>query len=1482
VSRSLRLVGYITIGIAAGLLVAVFAISLLSRTEWGLERTRRFVVRWLEDRVEGELRVGRITGPGLLAGVRIHDFGIVDPRGRPFLKTDSLELAYDWRTLLAGRIVLNRVVLYAPEIYLERLPGDTLWNYEHVFPPGDGVPPADRSLIMFTDARVVDGLAVVRMPWEPDGPVAPADTARMILEPVPGGLVRTMRFEALNARLNRVIWESPIEQGRLFDVQSLQTRGFVWTDPFVIRDARGTVTMRDSVVSFDMPEVRLPASEAGVLGQVVVRRGGNDLDIRVDGRRLQFADLHWLYPNLPDEGGGSLVLRIQSQPDGTLWLAENARLQAPGTNLAGSFGVVTGDTLYFTRVDLRASPLDVNLLEQILPGGLPVDGLLIGTIEVRGPLSALETSGDLRFDGNDGRDADVAWRGVLDVRDRSRIAARWMNADVRRLELALLSAFNRSIALTGTVSGRLDGAGTAGRMSFNAAVQHTSAAGSSSFDGGGSISGFGSGRRYDLTFTAAPAALSDLATLVPALGGFEGELRGPLHVEGRADSLAFSAALSTPAGDVDIEGRIDGAGSTRRLRLEARSDAFVLSALRADLPNTPLAGALTTDVRGNDLADAIGTLQLRIDSATVAGLPLGPLHAGGHLDAGLLVVDSAALLTPAGVARARGTIGLVATRNGELEAAFSSESLTPLEPYFFGGVVDAEQPRLAGRLDALVHARGWIGALTLDGRARADDLVYGGTRAARATLVVDAATGDGPAHFDVSAGADSLVVFAHPMQNARLAVSGTTDSLEVAVDASDDGVQRLLGRAGVRRSDDATLLHVGDFAIGGASPWQLTNPVGVTLRDGAADVGRIVLERHAGGRAVAGGRLGFARNGTASEASAPALDFSLELNDVPFTEVLAALRSAEQGAGTVDGTLRIGGTALDPFVSAELNARDVLYGEMRVDRAFAEIGYAGLGMALHAEAQYAGRSFVAAGGSVPLDLRLARVAERRLDQPLRVTVTADSMPPALPLALLDGFTNVSGRIDGVLEIGGTTLNPSLSGGFALRNVSTDWDVSGVRYSGMNGDLRLEQGRLLRVDVTSQASDPRQRTARSVTPATAGGAGTVRGTLDFADLGDPLFDLRFTADRAYAARRRDVEAAVSGEIRLGGRYSRPEISGALRVEQGVLYIDELYRQYLIVGLALDDLGMLSNVDTSLVAVRPLVAGSANPFLRNLQIRNIQVAVANDAWLRSRDMDVEVSGNLNVSFDRTEEDLRLIGALNVDRGTYTLYYPPLQSRRFQVREGSIDFPGTPGIDPNLGITAVYRARASGEPLDILAVVTGTLQNPRVRLSSDVQPPYSESDLASYLFFGVPSWEVAGGGGPGTADVRAVAGLGLNALRPSVLGYASSGLQTLVQSAGLLDYVGLTAGESTAGDNALLSGTQLELGRYFWGSSLFVGYSQRLGALTSDPAVRVEWRFQPEYSLELFAEDRFARTPGFGLRTEPALRKVYGFSLFREWGY
>src|SRR5690606_31586134 len=232
--------------------------------------------------------------------------------------------------------------------------------------------------------------------------------------------------------------------------------------------------------------------------------------------------------------------------------------------------------------------------------------------------------------------------------------------------------------------------------------------------------------------------------------------------------------------------------------------------------------------------------------------------------------------------------------------------------------------------------------------------------------------------------------------------------------------------------------------------------------------------------------------------------------------------------------------------------------------------------------------------------------------------------------------------------------------------------------------------------------------------------------------------------------------------------------------------------------------------------------------NLAVRDTRVRVGPGSWIRSSEMNVEVTGDLTVAFDRRRDDLIITGVLEAQRGTYDLTYPPFQTRRFDVREGTVEFPGTPGLDPTLAITAVYRARsglAQGDPIDILAQLSGSLQAPRVRLTSEEQPPISESDLASYLFFGVPTYalDISGSSGGG-----GLTNLGVGTLAPTVLGSAASLLQNLAQRYGLVDYVGLTAAENSAltpqqGRLKPITDTNLEVGRY-WGP-FYIAATQRL---------------------------------------------------------
>ncbi|HEX7089616.1 MAG TPA: translocation/assembly module TamB domain-containing protein [Longimicrobiales bacterium] len=1491
--RAARIALVVLAALALGLAIAAIAVHVLTETQFGAERVRSFVVGQIEQRIQGEVRIGRIRPGGLLGGAAIEDFRLVGPRGEPFIRADSVRVRYDLGNLLAGRWIFRDVVLYAPAIVLERLPGDTAWNYEYAFadttPDDDGPAP----FILIEDARIVDGTITVRTPWEPrpGEVVEPEDTARLILQPAPRafgpgtGLVREVRFEDVDAVLPRVLWSSPIEEGRLFQVASLSTRGYLYEDPFVLTGFRGTVTQRDSLVSIDARDLRLPDSRATGVGRFINGDERDLYDLKIEGKEIAFRDLQWLYPDFPDEGGGTARIRIESlQPQGTLWMIEDARIRAPSTEMAGSFGIVTGDTLYFTHVRLRASPLDLQLLSDVLPGDLPLQGLLVGTVEVDGPISALETRGDVRISITVPvrNSSTIRWSGTIGLGQP--VALRGVRATVTGLDLALLTAVGLDPGLAGTISLEVTADGRLDRgIEFAGQLRHGIADGPATVLRGEGRLALAPGRRtIDASLEAQPLALEALAAALPSLGRLRGEVRGSLSVSGSLADLRVAGALETSAGPMELDGRFDLENAEPRYTAEGRVMAFRLDKIISGLPETTADASFHLEGQAAGLTAARADLRLDLEAARFDGLPVhgGVLRA--RLEDGLAHVDTLELATSAGRIAADGAFGLVPERAGTLHLAVTADSLAALDAVLFadslafalGGTASA---RVGGTLRLAADLTGSVHGFQAEGEAELAAARYLGTRAAAAAVRFSGnGIGTDSLRIEATVTADSLG-FGERLLSA-VAAEATYTALgagEVRVDARAPGGQTYRAAAHFQRAGGGLEAELREVAIAAhGAGWTLDSLAAIRFDATGLAMTPLVLRRNDGaGRIRMHGRLPWVATGAADGiadggADTAQADFRVELEGVRLATFLGAAGPAPAADGLLGGWVRVEGPAQAPLMSARLTLAGFRYDEVRLDSIRADLSYAGRRLDVDLRAMSDGRSLFSGSGRIPLDLSLAAVPERRLDEPLHFALYADSVPAALPLSFFDSFRDVRGRMDGMLTLGGTTRAPTLGGGITLREVTALWQPMGVRYRDVEGTFRVVNDSVLAVDVAFR-SDP--------------GRATVQGQITFRPLDDPQFDLTVRLDDFLAASRRDVEVTGSGELRVAGRYTRPLVSGSFTIDEGELNLDELWRQYNVVQLG----GPLlfEVVDTTRVSVRQILPASAHPFLRNMVVSGT-VRVDRDFWLRSQEMNVEVAGELDVAVDRTAEDLRLAGTLDVVRGTYQLYYSPLFWRFLQVREGTVEFVGTPGIDPNLDIRAEYRVRTQNEPLLIQALVTGTLRNPRVTLRSDADPPIAESDLLSYLIFGRPTYALAES--EQTAMGAAARQIGLSAIAPTVWGYASSGLEAFARSFGIIDYVSVTAEgvpqgvptTSTLGN--LFAGTQVELGRYI-GDNLFVAATQSLpGEDVRQPGFRLEWRFDPTWAAELFYEDRFARQPSVSFDQSPVVRRVFGFFLFREWGY
>jgi autotransporter translocation and assembly factor TamB len=591
-------------------------------------------------------------------------------------------------------------------------------------------------------------------------------------------------------------------------------------------------------------------------------------------------------------------------------------------------------------------------------------------------------------------------------------------------------------------------------------------------------------------------------------------------------------------------------------------------------------------------------------------------------------------------------------------------------------------------------------------------------------------------------------------------------------------------------------------------------------------------------------------------------DFRLDVERLDLAQLARTVQMETPLEGLVDFQGRMTGSPGFPQIVGLVSGQDLRYGDFSLRSLEADLGYEEKRVSLELSAYDGGRQVLSAEGFFPADLKIEADSLRMPAGPVDLRLSADSLPAAIALAFLKSMEEVEGTLSGDLHFAGTSTDLEPSGDLYLAGGSAVIPALGVRHRGVEAHLVLTPDGVVEVDGSFRS----------------GGTATVVGTVTLVDpLSDPRLNLTVEAQDFLAVNRRDVQARLSGSVQVTESYRRPRVRGALTVEQGVLMVEEVARSVEVVDLS--DPAFFNVVD--FVTLRPIIQGSQNPFLQNLQME-VDLTMAQDSWLRGRELNVEMAGTLEVYWHRTERNLAFLGVLDAVRGVYSVF-----GRQFQVEEGTVSFPGTPGVNPDLNIHAVNHVRTpENRRLDIGATVEGSLLAPRVTLSSDTSFPIAESDLVSYLIFGRPSYALASGQ---SAIARSAAGVFAGAGASLAVGLFSSELGSILTNDVGLDYLAVTQGQNqalgtTQGLQGTVATTQVEIGQYLT-EDIFAAILWR--PLTTGPsqfaALRVETQLSDHWTLKGYYEDRLIRSelfqaPELGFKT----RFVYGFFLYREWGY
>jgi hypothetical protein len=1460
-----------SLGAALWSLVGLFAcflggLSALVGTGTGRALLARIASRVVAGAIDGRIEVGDVSG-SLLTGMTLTDVKLYDPDSTLVGALPRVELAYSPFDFAAGRVVLQEVHLTKPYINLVQHKNRRL-NLEELLRLGrpDSGPHTPPPLILLRNVRIEDGTVIVRLQSAP----APGDSAVEIELAGPDGRWRIRRFEHVDGKLASLRLSSPAARGIRADVQQLAV---AISDPHVhITDLAGRITIVGDSLDADVGRLHLPGSALSVRGHVRWPRDTAlySLDVRADSATL--GDVRFLDARFPAatvlrgrvavRSHGGRVLEVRLDP---LALRDGAGTL---TGKVTAISAADSGVVALRQADLTSQDFSLEFARPFLDT-LPFAGRLSGHTVADGPLSELQLQVDWTF-----RDSLVPDWPASVVKGAGRVDAtagaglRFEQFGVEYAGVALATV--RRMVPAVTLAGELDAAGTLSGPLLDAQFSgtlrhHDGAAPASVVRGVVRLDGRGDTLGIFADVTADTLSFDGLRGSFPGLP-LAGAVAGPVRLAGSVADLETHVdwTAAGEAGRLRFDGRLvllpDRTGA-RAATLDLR-DVNLARWLRNG-PHSRLNFTASGDVVASTSGDAAGAVQARLAPSLFAGTVVDSGAAGVRFAGHEVLVDSLRFRQPGLATTAHGALGLAAPASGELRFDFEADSLNALDSLVAWATHNAATPGaehqvLRGAARGSLTLAGSLDSLGLAAQVSGADLQWRGWQVTAGRLHA-AWTPRAGAPFTVDAALDSLAHDRLGFGAASFAARGVTDSLTWFARSRVGDVGAFLAGGRYARRGDTTAVGVDSLAV--LLPegvWLLDAPAVLVVDDSAARLPALALHSAAGGGTLTA-RINLPARGSGAA--------NLQLEGFPLAGVYALLEADTTGvAGTVTATLGVTGTRAAPLYTGSFSLSNGAIGDFRIPFLDGSVNYRDRRLDAAAHLWREGRQILSVDAHLPLDLALVPVAHRQVSDTLAVRATGDSVDLSVLEAITPVLRAVSGTATLDVGIGGTWDDPRLQGRVAVAQGAATLPTLGARYEGVSGRFTLA-GDTIRVDTLDVRSDR--------------GRAAVAGFVRLERLTRPVLGL---AIRAQNFKALDIPyyltLTTTGDLTLTGPVIGATLRGSATVPNGVLHFADLVNKRIV---NFDEPWAASLIDTSLAdVIRRQQLGPAfeSVFFDSLRIDNLQLTMGSDAWLRSNEANIQLTGGVTVSKRRAVYEVT--GTLQAPRGTYRLVVPPL-SREFVVTRGTVRYFGTPDLDAALDIEAthvVHPVPGRNEPactrdcdITVTARITGTLLVPRLALEAD-RPGMSQTEIISYLLFGKPSFELSNGQG-GLGGQSAV-------LRSAVANVVSGQLErTLVSDLGVpLDYVQINLGDPADP----LSGTQVEAGWQIGRKTFLVvnaGFCPNHPVAVSNTlGASLQFRFSPEWRTEASFEP--ATFTSCAELQSTTVRQQVGLDLFWERRY
>jgi translocation and assembly module TamB len=1435
--------------------IAAIGVLVLTGTDWGRERVRRFAVVQINGMIHGRATIGKITG-NLLTGMTVHDFAITDSAGKPFVAVESFRANYSIMSLLRKHIWIEDAVLIRPLIVLDRQPaGD--WNWHRIFPRDTTPKPPSQQTgwgdwLRFTNAQVVNGQLIVRTPWHPSEGLktqAARDSAirsalsggsRLLIVAVPGGFQKTVQLDSVTAAIPLLRLSEPGLKDRLLEVSSMTMKAFPFRPPAAeVRDLKGVFPFNNDSIWWKGAYVAMPASKASGDGKYVFESG--DMALAIHSDPASFNDMRWVYPRLPD-GHGRFDLKLKWKGALQDYAFSNADVVTGGAKINGGMGITLGDTLTIHDTNLRFAGVDTRLLEQLIPGlKSPRRGVLAGRTTASGGKHALTLNSDVTFEDRIAGRNRITAVGMIGFLDNGGVRASNLKLGLMPVQVDIARTWAPNLPVSGIVTGSATVNGsTNSQLAMSLDLHHNDHGAQSAVTGKATVRLAGA-KYFDVDVQTHPVSLAEIGKFLPA-AGLHNSASGPVHLTGTLADLRVNADLRLPdGGRLTTRGAFDLASREKGYDFTASLYTFNAHTVTTKAPSTSLTALVMAKGRGTDPATMRATFAADASTSRWDSVAVDSVSLRANVGGGLAEIPRMYARGAHTTATVSGSFGLTRSRSGELTYAVDVDSLGAFNRWLPKSAATAPvQPRPMVMARAIQRAR--ADSARLDRQTEMKRMITGAPPprlAVQAPKPVPSDTIAGVLHaagklsgnlYDFNlrgrAAGENIVArgnFVRAFQSEYVWTNARTPASKLAVGIDADNVSAMgfaFDTLNARLTYESPGGHIqlavtqgnhrsyganGDYALyPDRKELRLANmtfqfdtaywsmPHPGTVIWGGPGLRVIDFElRNRGNGRVYANGL-LPTSGVA--------DFRLDIDNFPVSNIIDIAQTDIDATGiiTMHGTMS--GTMSNPSFRGAYAFIQGTYNGTPVPDVRGTFGYADDLLVSHAEAlRNGGAPMTVVDARLPINLALTGVTgSRLLPEQMAVDVTGDSLPIDIIPQFTDIVSNVHGHAAGKFSMRGTLKRPALVGAVAITNGTFMLNPTGATFESVNGSIRMANDT---VYVDSLA-------------AWAKGAVRVRGTLAVGNWREPSFNLFLVSDGAELFNNKQLaKIRIDAGLSLTGPFTNAYLSGAATLTQGVIYAPEPTGRHV---LSAGDPNLFNVLDTATTADKDLFP-PASPLLQNLRV-DVSVGIKHNVWVRNREANIEVYTDDPLTIHEEAQTLAITGIVSTDRGEYNFL-----SKRFQISRGSAMFIGTSTINPTLQITGEYQVQvASRGALNIRVLIGGTLSKPRLSLESDAQPPKTQSELLSLLAFGqnttslLASSSSSIAGSAATMDLFGVgAQMAVRRLAATALGVAVDQVQIQAGRAFGTDVFDITPADVPAvnsqGIGTFLRDTRFEAGKY-----------------------------------------------------------------------